>query len=190
MKKFDPIVIFLQFILRKFLSKKLSEENKAFIADNMRKHRLVLWLNLPISVLVFLSLLYTPPENVSTVIMALLAPVMVLGGAWFAISFGAVPAELLDAAMEITFWMFTAFVASLSAMFLAVGFVASPFLWPVLTLIYFAAIASCIQYDTADGLKAGLDQAVLTHARYAVAFYQKQGVAVDATSAPDHATTE
>jgi len=46
-------------------------------------------------------------------------------------------------------------------MFISVGFVTSPYLWPVLALVYIGALIICIQYDTADGLKVGLDDTVL-----------------------------
>lgn len=161
----DPFSWLLKAILRGFLSADLKPYEQAFVQDNIRKHRKVLWINVLAIALVWLGLRDTPPSAIGTVITALLAPVMVLGGAWFAISFGGVPKKLIDIAMATTLWMFIAFVVSLSAMFISVGFVTSPYLWPVLALIYIAGITACIQYDTADGLKAGLDDAMLKHSR-------------------------
>ena len=61
-------------------------------------------------------------------------------------------------------------------MFIAVMFVTPPFVWPALAIIYIGAVFACIQYDTADGLKAGLDEALLKHSRAAIVYYRKQGV--------------
>ncbi|MFH1183209.1 MAG: hypothetical protein V1690_03025 [Candidatus Moraniibacteriota bacterium] len=162
MKKIDPIWWFLYFTLRDFLKSTagLGDEELAFVAENIQKHRKVFWINILASALVWRGLLDTPPSAVATVITSLLAPVMVLGSAWFAISFGGVPKKLIGVAMTTTLWMFIAFVVSLSAMFISVGFVTSPYLWPVLALVYLGVIIGCVQYDTADGLKAGLDEAV------------------------------
>lgn len=38
---------------------------------------------------------------------------------------------------------------------------------------------SCIQHDTADGLKAGLDEALLKHSRAALMYYLKQGISTE-----------
>ncbi len=157
--KIDPTYWTLRLILRGFINAELRPEEYAFVELNLRKHRAALWVNVLASVFVFLSLRQTPPAVIGVVITSLFAPVMVLGGAWFAISFGGVPKRLINTAMITTLLMFIAFSVSLSAMFIAVGCVVSPYLWPVLALIYACALASCIQYDTADGLKAGLDEA-------------------------------
>lgn len=166
----------LRLILRRFLVADLKPEEQAFVADNIRKHALVLWINVAGAVLIYLGLRDAAPDVIATVITSLIAPVMVLGGAWFAISFGGVPGHLIAIAMSITLWMFLSFLLSLTAMFLSVGFVTSPYLWPVLALIYIGTIVGCIQYDTADGLKAGLDEMVLRHSRAALRYYEQQGV--------------
>lgn len=174
--RFDPMVWFLEAILSGFLKSELGEEEHGFVKDNIQKHRKALWVNIFSSVLVILGLFSTPTEAIAVVITSLLAPVMILGVAWFAISFGGVPKKLISVAMSTTLWMFVSFLSSLSAMFIAVGFVTSFLLWPVLAIIYLGVVVGCIQYDTADGLKAGLDEAQLTHSRYAVKFYLKQGI--------------
>ena len=74
MNKIDPILRFLHLVLRGFLTAKLDENAKGFINDNIAKHRRVLWLNVPATMLVYMSLRHTPPENIPTMIMALLAP--------------------------------------------------------------------------------------------------------------------
>jgi hypothetical protein len=175
----DPIRALLNLTLRGFLKADLKKDESAFVQDNIRKHRIVLWINLGACVLVYLGLRSTPTNAIGTVITSLLAPVMVLGGAWFAISFGGVPRKLLGIAMSITLWMFMAFLMSLSAMLISVAFVTSFWFWPVLALIYVGTVVACILYDTTDGLKAGLDEAMLKHSRAALMFYEKQGIDPD-----------
>ena len=173
MKNFDPFYRFLSYILRDFIEDtNLDEDSRGFIQDNLGKHRRVMWGNLLSNACVILALRTTPTEAMPTVITALLAPVMVLGGAWFAISFGGVPKNLLSVAMTTTAWMFAAFTASFSAMLITVAWVTSFWLWPVLSLIYLGTTISCIQYDTADGLKAGLDNIVKEHAEEAITYYR------------------
>lgn len=179
MQQIDPIYWILRLILRGFFKAELKPEERAFIEDNVRKHRIALWVNVVAIPFVLLGLRQTAPGDIGTVIMALIAPVMMLGGAWFGISFGGVPQKLIDIAMLTTLFMFTAFIVSLSTMFVAVAFISSPYLWPVLLVIYLGALAAFIQYDTADGLKAGLDDALLRHSRAALRYYrEKQGIDV------------
>ncbi len=150
-----------------------------FLEANARKHCKVLWVMLTTVILSLLGCFNTPPQEISTVLTATLGPMMLLGGAWFAVSFGGIPAQLLNVAISITFWMFSAFMASLTVAMIAVCFVTSPILWPIWLLIYIATYVACVMYDTADCFKAGLDEAVLTHARYAIASYLEQGVRID-----------
>jgi len=175
----DPILALLRLILRGFLQADLNPSEQAFVEANIEKHRRVLWVNVMASALIYLSIRNASPDAVGLVITSLIAPVMVLGAAWFSVSFGAVPAKFLNIAMSSTLWMFVSFVVSLSAMFIAVGFATSAWLWPVLALIYCGVLIGCIQYDTADGLKIGLDEAVHKHSRFAIKHYEKEGIRVD-----------
>jgi hypothetical protein len=127
-----------------------------------------------------LALNNTEAGSLNTVITSLIAPVMVMGTAWFAISFGAIPARLLNVSMVITFWMYLAFKLSLTTMFIAIAFIVDPLLWPVLATIYVAIDFSCSLYDTVDALKAGLDEAVLKHSRAALIYYKnKAGINIE-----------
>lgn len=179
MKHIDPFYWYLRLALRKLQGTMLHKEEVAFVQENINKHRKVQWVNFFCAVLVFFSLRSIDTNEMSTVIMALLAPVMVMGTAWFAISFGAIPARLIEFSMSITFWMYTAFKVALSTMFLAIAFTTPVLLWPVLLLIYVAVDFSCAQYDTADGLKAGLDEALLKHSRAALIYYQREGISTE-----------
>ncbi|MCR4328680.1 MAG: hypothetical protein NUV53_04185 [Patescibacteria group bacterium] len=175
-KYMDPILWFLETILRGFTKARLEKEEAAFIQDNIQKHRIALWINVTAMVFIFLGLLHTKTDAIGTVVSSLIAPVMVLGGAWFSVSFGGVPKKLISVAMSTTLWMFAAFVVSFSTMLVAVAFVTSPYLWPVLAFVYLAVLVGCIQYDTADGLKAGLDETMLRHSRAALQYYHKEGI--------------
>lgn len=179
-QKLDPFYWFLKAMLRGFFKVELKSEEVDFISDNIQKHRKVLWINLIAAIFVVLALSKTDAKDIATLITALLAPVMVMGGAWFAISFGAIPAKLMNVSLSCTMWMFTAFLTSLTTMFIAVGFVTPAVVWPVLGIVYLSALFACIQYDTADGMKAGLDEAQLRHSRAAVRYYKKQGIDPDA----------
>lgn len=172
----DPFYLFLHLILRRFLKSGLEVRETLFVLNNINKHRKVLWINLICATLVFLALRETRVEDMGVLITCLIAPVMLTGTAWFAISFGGVPAKLIEVAMSITFWMFTAFMISLTTMFLTVCYILPFFIWPVLFLIYLGVIVSCILYDTCDGLKAGLDDALLTHSKTAIRYYRKMGI--------------
>lgn len=175
--KFDPFMWFLRWILSGFYKGgKLDKPEREFVDENMAKHYKVLWVNVVSSVLVFISLREVGNADLGVVITALLAPVVVLGGGWFVMSFGAIPAKLISISMTITSWMFTAFLVSLSTMFIAIGFVTPWTIWPVMVLIYVSTVISCIIYDTADGLKAGLDEAQLKHSRAALRYYARQGI--------------
>ena len=171
----------MKWAIKKILWRFYAESNegsdeRAFLDDNVQKHARVAWLLVLVSLISGFGLLNTATADITTVLAATLGPVMVLGGAWFAISFGGIPAKLLDAAMDITLWMFAAFMSSLTVAMLAVCFVTHPVLWPVWLFIYIGTYVACVMYDTADGFKAGLDEAVLNHARYAVSHYKREGV--------------
>ena len=175
LKYLDPFYLVLAFIvMRCFKQCDMHAEERLFIEDNIAKHRKALWINIVSTACVYWGLLSIPKESAETLILALLGPVMVFGGAWFAITFGGIPSRLLDIAMTITFWMFTAFLLSVSAMFIAVAFISPPQIWFVLAIVFWSGYVSCVQYDATDGLKVGLDEAVLKHSRAALRFYKEK----------------
>ncbi len=180
MRKIDPFYYLLRIILRSFFKSNLTEEERIIIEENIDKHRFVQWVNLAASILVVYGLSQASQEEISSLISILIAPVMVMGGAWFAISFGGIPEKLMLIAISTTRWMFIAFLVSLSTMFLGVLALTPYVLWPVFILIYVASLISYITYDTADSLKIGLDEFSLKHSRAALRYYkQKEGIDVD-----------
>lgn len=177
MKSIDPLVLLLRYlVLNKFYKTNLAPEERNFLEDNIDKHRKVLWINFLGILIIVIALLNSSSETIIALISALIAPAMLTGTAWFAVSFGGVPAKLITVAMSVTFWMFVAFTLSLSAMFVGVAFISPLILIPLLVVIYIGIIISCIQYDCADGLKAGLDEALLNHSRAALIYYKKKGI--------------
>ncbi|MFA5967277.1 MAG: hypothetical protein WC805_02060 [Patescibacteria group bacterium] len=180
----DPIYWLLKrFVLNGFFHADLTKEEHRFLLDNLSKHRKVLWLNVIAAIVVYFALGKTPENDIATVIFALLAPVAVMGTAWFTVSFGGIPAKLIQVAMIITFWMFSAFTVSFTALIVAIIYVTPPISYIVWLFIYLAAIIACVQYDTTDGLKAGLDEAVFKHSRAALVYYQKKGIKPEDLSA-------
>ncbi len=179
MARFDVFYQLVIFILRPFQAGNLSKGDTQFVAENARKHAKVLWLNFGAIILVAFGLQSASSDAIGQIITALIAPVMVMGAAWFAVSFGGIPKHLMNIAMSVTFWMFAAFLTSLSTMFVAVLYSVHPIMWPVFVLIYLGAFISCVLYDTADGLKVGLDEAVLKHSRAALLYYIREGISPD-----------
>jgi hypothetical protein len=176
--RIDPIYLLVRAICYRFFRASLAEWERDFLLTNISKHRAVLWFAVLATAPLALALRDADPSTIPTIITALIAPAMVTGGAWFAISFGGIPARFLDVAIQVTFWMLTAFTLSLHTMVIATMFIAPAIIWPVLLIIEFGVLAACILYDNADGLKIGLDEAVLRHSRAAIVFYRKQGIDV------------
>lgn len=170
----NPFYWLVRSILRSFEVSGLEPYELEFVRENTRKHAKVLAINFVASIPVILGLQRATSDAVGQIITSLLAPVMVIGTAWFMISFGGVPKKLMSIAMNITTWMFMAFMISLTTMFIAVLYTVDPIMWPVFIAVYVGVVISCILYDTADGLKAGLDEAVLKHSRAAILYYKEK----------------
>ncbi|MBT3418972.1 MAG: hypothetical protein HOC34_03270 [Candidatus Magasanikbacteria bacterium] len=177
LQKIDPFYYLLRYIiLKKFFSTNIKKHQTNFVLENIMKHRQILWINVITLSLAILGFISGQINDLNTVAIGLAAPVMFLGGAWFAVSFGGIPKNLLTLAMTITFWIFSAFSIALSLMITTLIFVTPWHFWPALIIIYIGTVFACIQYDTTDGLKVGLDEAQLRHSRAALLFYEKQGI--------------
>lgn len=172
-KKLDPFYWYIWVMVKDFFKASLEDYEEEFVQDNSKKHRKIQWVNFVAAILVTYSLASMSLEEIKALISALLSPVVVTGGAWFAISFGAIPAKLLHLSMSITFWMYAGFKVSLTTMCIALTFIMPVTMWPVIWFIYLAIDICCIMYDTADGLKAGLDEMALKHSKAALLFFEK-----------------
>ena len=146
-------------------------EEKAILFDNTWKHvkiAIVGLIFLPYLVFVSLGI-----ENILLVLTGLLGVIMVFGSAWFVITFGAVPARLMRMAINLSFWMFLAFVLSLEATAVVLC-IALPLLTPVLAVVFFGAYIASVKYDTADSLKLGLEPAQFQLARYGTKYFRRE----------------
>jgi len=190
--RFDPIYRFLdQIVFRglfqppkrsvKGAFEQITAADMDFLVENLNKHRLVLWLNVILAAYLAFSGLAAILKfgDPSTVVTGLLAPAMITGGAWYAVSFGGIPEKFISSAFVLTFCMFLAFTLSITLL-VALLFKLTP--WPVgvffLLPIYAGLYLASILYDNLDGLKIGLDTALLKFSRASLNFYQKHGLVV------------
>lgn len=153
----------------------LRKNEIAFILDNIDKHRKVLWVNIIGGSMVFHSLSGNSPEQLSALVSVLMAPAFITGGAWFAITFGGVPTKLLDAALVIRLWMFSAFTLSLTTMSIVAYYILDGNILMLIVLLFinFAVIISAILYDNIDGLKVGLDEALKDNSQATLRYLKK-----------------
>lgn len=157
---------------------KLENADIDFLVENLRKHRLVLWLNVLLATYLKvhgLSAIAAVGDS-GVVVSGLLAPAMVTGAAWYTVSFGGIPEKFVSTALVLTFWMFLAFSLSMT---LLTALLCSLTPWPVgafvLCPIYAGLYVSSMLYDNMDGLKIGLDSTLLKFSRASLNYYQKHG---------------
>lgn len=173
----DPM-FWVAFLFSAFLLKRkygLNRTEIAFIMDNVSKHRFVLWVNAIGGMLFYYGLKDSNIGQLGSLISILIAPAFISGSAWFAITFGGVSQKLLDIALLVTLWMFSAFSLSLTAMSIAAYFISNGN-WLVLSVLIFiniGVIYSAILYDHVDGLKVGLDEALKNHSLAQLRYLKK-----------------
>ena len=185
----DPFNWFLKKIHSGFYRKGLKDYEQSFIEKNIKKHRGVLWIDALVVVLTYFGLRDMPNSVISTLVNALIAFAVVFGGAWFAITFAAIPGRLIHISMYITFTMFAAFTSSVIMMFgsvallihsVAPSVISELCLDLLLVFIYIAGFIGAVLYDTGDGLKAGLDELQLKQSR-AMLMWLKQEYSIEPT---------
>jgi hypothetical protein len=152
-----------------------------FLVENLNKHRLILWLNIILAgylVAYGLDAILRSGDQ-AIVVTGLLAPAMITGGAWYAVSFGGIPEKFISSALVLTFCMFLAFTLSMT---LLIALLCKLTPWPIgvffLVPMYAGLYVSSILYDNLDGLKIGLDTALLKFSRAALNYYQKHGLVI------------
>ena len=179
MRYLDPFFLLLRFVvLRRLYHADLDPAQEAFLKVNTDKQRLSLWVTLLVSVPLYFGVIQSE-GNLDRLLMGMIGIVAVTGSGWYVLSFGGIPSKLLDAAMEITFYMWTGFVCALTATMIVLITMFPPLCWPALLLIYAGAVFSGMQYDTVDGMKIGLDETLHRHSRAALRFYAEQGIDPD-----------
>lgn len=154
---------------------KLTKFEIAFIMDNIQKHRIVLWVNFIGGMIAFYALADNSQEQLNSIVLLLMVPIFVTGSAWFMISFGGVPTKLLDVALIITFWIFSAFTLSLTTMLIVAYYIleGEMFIQIVILFIYICIILSAIIYDDLDGLKIGLDETLKDNSEATLRYLKK-----------------
>lgn len=166
--------MFRKLLLTPFASSILTAEQTAFLQENADKHLRVLITLVILTPLMVLGLMQAKSETLPVLVGGLAAPVFVTGGAWFVVTFGAVPDALLGVAMILTRRLFTAFLVSLTLCFIAVGWVSPWPLWPILAIVWWLTWSAAFLYDCIDGLKTGLEPALLENARYGTTFFRRE----------------
>lgn len=177
MNYIDPFNILMRHVvLARFFRSDLAPEEMLFIQDNIKKHRKIYWWTTIFLVPMSLGVFDLDESVRIGLLTTMISPVLLLGSAWFGVSFGGVPAKLVEVAMSVTFWMYLSFKISFVMMYILLLSVTSVMLWPVWTLIMVGTFFACEMYDTADGFKTGLDEAQLRHSRAALCYYKQQGI--------------
>ena len=173
---FDPLYWLAFALCLPVLTVPLNRYESKIVELNIRKHRQVLWMTAALGALAWYGIGKADKKDLNELVVALLAPAFVTGGAWFAVTFGGVQEKLLDAAIGLTKWMFAAFSVSLVTMFIALAQILP---WP-LTIVIGAIIAlvllSAVTYDNVDSLKIGLDDALRRHSLTMLAKLGSEGI--------------
>jgi hypothetical protein len=186
----DPIYIFLDRLVfqRLFQPPKRSVQRQFeqvaaaeidFLVENLNKHRIILWLNIILTGYLAAYGLdaILKHGDPAVVVTGLLAPAMITGGAWYAVSFGGIPEKFINSALVLTFCMFLAFTLSMT---LLISLLCKLTPWPIgaffLIPMYGGLYIASVLYDNLDGLKIGLDTALLKFSRAALNYYQKHGL--------------
>jgi len=192
--RIDPIYIFLDRILFKSLFQPpkannpyefeiIEEAQTDFLVENMKKHRIILWINILLAT--FLGLhgldVILSTGNTSIVVTGLLAPAMITGAAWYAISFGGIPEKFISIAFTLTLCMFLSFTLSMTLLTCLLVSITPWFIGVfVIIPIYLTLYTASMLYDNVDGLKIGLDSTLLKMSRASISFYRKHGLVTQA----------
>lgn len=192
--RIDPIYLFFDRFLFKslFQPPKASDPNQFeiieesqidFLVQNMKKHRVILWINIFIAI--FLSVygleIILKTGDAGIVVTGLLAPAMITGAAWFAISFGGIPEKFISIAFTLTLCMYLSFTLSMTILTCLLVAI-TPWSIGVLIIIpiYITLYIASMLYDNVDGLKIGLDSSLLKMSRASINYYRKHGLVTQA----------
>lgn len=187
--RFDPVYLFLDYIIFDQLFRppkkkipgayeKVTTADADFLLENLNKHRIVLWFNIVAAIFLWLGGLKATLTfgDQGVIVTGLLAPAMVTGGAWYAVSFGGIPEKYIGTALRLTFCMYLAFSLSMTLLTaLLIALTPWPVGWFILFPMYASLYIASMLYDNLDGLKIGLDTSLLKYSRAALNYYQKKG---------------
>lgn len=157
----------------------LTKADIDFLIENLQKHRIIIWCNLVLVAYLAtkgLSAILNAHDQ-GTVVTGLLAPAMITGGAWYAVSFGGIPEKFIKTALWLTAFLFLSFSLSMT---LLIALLCAITPWPVGAFIlipsYVALYVASLLYDNLDGLKIGLDTTLLKYSRATLNYFQKYGL--------------
>lgn len=174
-RAFDPFYWLSYLLCWPVLNNEMETSQTNVIELNIEKYRFVLWVNFIFGIIASRGFFVTEKGDITVVLIAITAPTIVLGGAWFSISFGGVPDKLLKAAVSLTKWLFVAFCMCLITAALAITHIASIEISIVFIAVVLIAIFSAITYDNLDSLKIGLDDTLRRQSLTALAKLGSEG---------------
>lgn len=172
----DPVYWFALLLCLPVLKLPLTTTETNIIHLNIQKQRYVMWVTSIFGGVAYWGISQSDKTHLSELILALLAPAFVTGGAWFSISFGGVQEKLIGAAVALTKWMFTAFTISLVTMLIALAHIVPPQITVVLLAVTLLVLLSAITYDNVDSLKIGLDDALRRNSLTMMAKLGREGI--------------
>ncbi len=188
LNRIDPIYLLLDKVVFKSFFKPPKQNSKKyevldyaeidFLVENLRKHRLIIWINVVVAIFLFVYGLekVIVSGNESIVMIGLLSSALIAGMAWFSVSFAGIPEKFISIAFPLTFAIYLSFTFSMtfiSCLMItitpwAIGLIV---ILPIYISLYFASIF----YDNVDGLKIGLDSTLLKFSRATLNYYSKYG---------------
>lgn len=163
--------LFTNIFLHETIKADILDEQKVTLFENTWKHVKVFIINLLF--LPYLIFAIQVSQEKVLILTGLLGIVVVFGGAWFIVSFGAIPSTLSKMAFNLTFWMFLSFTLSLEAIAITLVYI-FPILWPFIILVFWSAYFASVKYDTADSLKIGLEPEQYKLARYGSIYFKRE----------------
>lgn len=147
------------------------------LVENLRKHRLILWLNVVLATGLLLlgagTLRLEEPIVVAYLFSGLIGP----GIAWYTMSLSGIPGKHLGTALVLTFWLFLAFSIVSTVLFVAAcSLVPWWFALGVLAPTYISVYCAAVLHDNLDGLRIGPASEQLRFSR-AVLLFRKEHAA-------------
>lgn len=142
---------------------KLSKDHYKLTIQNIKKH-IYIFIFMSISLAYSYFIIRNNYLNqIDTVITSLLGVLFVTGSAWYVITFGTIPKRFGILAVNITYYLFASFCASLAAVFVAAS-LAVPYMLPIFIFAFGTLYIASVKYDIMDALKLGIDEAIYKHA--------------------------
>lgn len=168
---YDPSYHVSVWLAFPILQRQLDTVEFSIVHQNILKHMFVVRAVAIVLILAVWQMNGLSRDDATLVVMTIVPLVIVTGTAWFTIAVGAVRQSLLPAILDMTKWLFLAFVSSIVIALVAAGQVLPIFITFMLAFAGFALVFSALLYDYVDSLTLGSDD----HAR---AFYLSSLLAI------------